>query len=96
MNSCVHTLMYTYYAASVYKEGSALTAGLYKAVLPLKPYLTRMQITQVNFHVDSVGLFEHSEDVFDAVEKELRESDIRWGLTRMVLAVGSFSLGCLG
>ena len=58
MNSCVHTLMYTYYAASVYKEGSALTAGLYKAVLPLKPYLTRMQITQVylpNIFVDAVG-----------------------------------------
>ena len=96
MNSCVHTLMYTYYAASVYKEGSALTAGLYKAVLPLKPYLTRMQITQVNFHVDSVGCLNTRKTFLMLWRKSCERGDIRWGLTRMVLAVGSFSLGCLG
>lgn len=47
MNSFIHTLMYSYYAASVYKESSVLTSGLYSLLLPLKPYLTRMQICQV-------------------------------------------------
>ena len=39
--------MYSYYAASVYKQSSALTSGLYALLLPLKPYLTKMQICQV-------------------------------------------------
>jgi len=52
MNSFVHTAMYAYYAASVYKEGSLATAALYRLLLPLKPYLTRMQILQF-----IIGLF---------------------------------------
>lgn len=39
--------MYSYYAASVYKQTSVVTSGLYSLLLPLKPYLTRMQICQV-------------------------------------------------
>ena len=52
MNSFIHTIMYSYYAASVYKESSMLTSGLYSLLLPLKPYLTRMQISQF-----FIGLF---------------------------------------
>jgi len=52
MNSFIHTIMYSYYAASVYKDNSVLTSGLYSLLLPLKPYLTRMQICQF-----FIGLF---------------------------------------
>ena len=47
MNSFVHTIMYGYYASSVYKTDSLLTSASYRLLLPLKPYLTTMQITQV-------------------------------------------------
>ena len=47
MNSFVHTIMYGYYASSVYKTESLLTSASYRLLLPLKPYLTTMQITQV-------------------------------------------------
>ena len=47
MNSFVHTIMYGYYASSVYKTDALLTSASYRLLLPLKPYLTTMQITQV-------------------------------------------------
>jgi hypothetical protein len=53
MNSFIHTIMYSYYAASVYKDNSVLTSGLYSLLLPLKPYLTRMQICQVRAAFES-------------------------------------------